>query len=129
MPPKLLLTKIGGCGWWELNPSTPPSALPYNPRSSPFIHKQNQPLHNIGTFLSHFHPSRLNQFKSLANIPIILADVEGNQMDNYGVLISWQILKFVLDFVNSFAKNIPLALLYNQKAIPHSNVWAVEGKK
>ena len=60
------------------------------------------------TFLSHFHLSHTNQFKSLANIPIIPADVEGNQRDNYRVLISWQILRFCVGFCQLFAESIPL---------------------
>ena len=96
MPPGLLLTKISGCGWRELNSPTRPSALPHNPQPSLFIHKQNQFLQNISTFLSHFHLSRIIQFKSLANIPI------GNQRDNYGVLISRQILKFCVGFCQLF---------------------------
>ena len=96
VPPGLLLTKISGCGWKELNSPTPPLALPHNPWPSLFICKQNQPLQNISTFLSHFHLSCINQFKSLANILI------GNQRDNYGVLISRQILKFCVGFCQLF---------------------------
>ena len=81
------------------------------------------------TFLSHFHISHTNQFKSLANIPIIPADVEGNQRDNYRVLISWQILRFCVGFCQLFCWKYSIALLYNQKAIPLPNPWEAGKKK
>ena len=36
---------------------------------------------------------------------------------------------FELGFINSFAEIIPLALLYNKKAIPLPNKWEAEKKK
>ena len=94
-----------------------------------FTNKINPSTISSLSFLTFTYLALTSSNRSLANVPIISIDVEGNQRDKYGCLYHVQFSNFVLGFVNSFIGNIPLALLYNQKVTLLLNRQKTEEEK